>query len=52
MLTSTFKANYPNWKNGENDVFHEREPQYPVYSLPFRGKTTNLLTYTDGKIDL
>jgi len=38
--TSSYQANYPNWKNGNNDVFHEREPQYPVYSVPFRGASS------------
>ena len=23
---SNYQSNYPNWKNGHNDVFHEKEP--------------------------
>lgn len=37
---SSYQANYPNWKNGHNDVFHEKEPQYPIYSVPFRGASS------------
>lgn len=38
--TSSYNAAFPNWDNGKNDVFHEKEPQYPYYSLPFNGGST------------
>ena len=47
---SSYQANFPNWKNGHNDIFHEKEPQYPVYSVPFRGSTSYKQTYTADKI--
>ena len=34
---SSYQKNFPNWMNGKNDVFHEKAPVYPFYSLPFRG---------------
>ena len=34
---SSYAKNFPNWQNGNKDVFHEKEPQYPFYSLPFKG---------------
>ena len=47
---SSYQANYPNWKNGHNDVFIEKEPQYPIYSVPFRGASSYKQTFTDDKI--
>jgi hypothetical protein len=34
---SHYQAEFPNWQNGKNDIYHERHPQYPYYSLPFKG---------------
>ena len=28
---SSYMANFPNWDNGKNDIFHEKHPQYPYY---------------------
>ena len=44
---SAYAKAFPNWKNGAGDVFYEKEPQYPYYSLPFKGESTNNKTYTD-----
>lgn len=32
-----------NW--GPNEIIHEKSPQYPYYSLPFAGESTNNKTY-------
>eukprot|EP00347_Sterkiella_histriomuscorum_P016390 403353370 len=37
-----YQMDYPDW--GKNLVFREKNPQYPVYSLPFKGKSA----YNDG----
>jgi hypothetical protein len=37
VSSSSYQKNFPNWLNGNNDVFHEKAPVYPFYSLPFRG---------------
>ena len=43
---------FPNWRNGEsNDLFHEKHPQYPVYSLPHRGNSTYKDTFIPDKIE-
>ena len=42
---------YPNWKNGHKDIFHEKEPQYPVYSLPFRAGTSYANQYLEDNLD-
>lgn len=36
---STYQAEFPHWQNGKNDVYHEKSPQYPFYSLPFKGNS-------------
>ena len=35
--SSTYKADFPDWKAQPHHI--EKHPQYPVYSLPFKGKT-------------
>jgi len=45
-LTSSYQMNYPNWKNGNADIFHEKHPQYPVYSLPFKDTSQYKMAYT------
>jgi len=45
-LNSTYKMRYPDWKNGNADIFHEKHPQYPIYSLPFNSSTQYKNTYT------
>ena len=37
--TSNYQKSYPNWRNGQGDIFHEKEPQFPFYSLPFKGES-------------
>ena len=50
--TSTNMMNYPNWKNGvTKDIFHEKQPQFPVYSLPFGGQSTYKVTFVPDKIE-
>jgi ATPase subunit of ABC transporter with duplicated ATPase domains len=44
--TSSYKASFPDWDNGKNDVFHEKHPQYPYYSLPFNGGSTYKNNFT------
>lgn len=41
QATSHYQQLFPNWKNGGGkDIFHEKHPQFPVYSLPYRVSTT------------
>jgi hypothetical protein len=47
---SSYQKNFPNWENGKADVFHERHPQYPFYSMPFRGQSSYKGTYSGDKI--
>lgn len=50
--TSHYQTLFPNWKNGDGkDIFHEKHPQFPVYSLPFRGTTSYKHTFVPEKID-
>ena len=44
---SSYHASFPNWDNGKNDVFHEKHPQYPYYSLPFNGGSTYKNNFTE-----
>ena len=44
---SAYAKAFPNWQNGPGDVFYEKQPQYPYYSLPFKGESTNNKTYTE-----
>ena len=37
--SSSYQAGFPNWKNGSNDIYHEKHPQFPYYSLPFKGNS-------------
>ena len=34
---SAYKSEFPNW--GASDFLIEKAPQYPVYSLPFKGQS-------------
>lgn len=52
QTTSHYQQIFPNWKNGDGkDIFHEKHPQFPVYSLPFRGETSYKQTYVPDKMD-
>ncbi len=43
---SHYQAEYPNWQNGSGDIYHERHPQYPYYSLPFKGESSYKQSFT------
>ena len=45
--SSAYAASYPNWNNGNNDIFHEKHPQFPYYSLPFNGGSTYKNNFTE-----
>ena len=45
--TSSYHASFPDWDNGKNDIFHEKHPQYPYYSLPFNGGSTYKNNFTE-----
>lgn len=45
--TSSYNASFPNWDNGRNDIFHEKHPQFPYYSLPFNGGSTYKQNFTE-----
>lgn len=47
---SSYQASFPNWDNGKKDVFHEKHPQYPYYSLPFKGESTYKNNFTDAQL--
>jgi hypothetical protein len=47
---SSYAAAFPNWDNGKHDVFHEKHPQYPFYSVPFRGQSSYQNSFTGDKI--
>lgn len=47
---SHYMAEYPNWQNGKNDIYHERQPQYPYYSIAFKGDSTYKQTYTEEQM--
>lgn len=49
--TSHYSTNFPNWKNGKQDVFHEKHPQYAFYQVPHRGISNYQREHTSGKID-
>lgn len=42
-------AEFPNWKNG-GDIYHERHPQYPYYSIPFKGDSTYKRNFTEEQM--
>ena len=50
VQTSSYKASYPDWDNGKDDIFHERHPQFPFYSLPFQGESTYAKNHTERQI--
>ena len=47
--TSSYHASFPDWDNGKNDIFHEKHPQYPYYSLPFNGGSTYKNNFTEQR---
>ena len=44
---SSYAKAFPNWRNGHNDIFHEKSPQYPFYSLPFKGESSYKQSFTE-----
>ncbi len=48
--SSCYAAAFPNWENGKGDIFHEKHPQYPFYSVPFRGQSSYKSSFTGDKI--
>ena len=44
---SAYKSEYPNW--GASDHLIEKTPQYPVYSLPFKGQSVYAETFQNSK---
>lgn len=50
QLSSSYQQSFPNWKNGQADVFHEKHPQYPVYSLPFRANSSYKVSFTSDQM--
>ena len=47
LAQSSYMKSFPNWKNGHNDVFHEKQPQFPFYSLPFKGDSNYAQNFTE-----
>lgn len=47
QMTSSYAAAYPDWDNGKNDIFHEKHPQFPYYSLPFQGESSYAKVHND-----
>jgi hypothetical protein len=48
--TSHYQQLYPDWRNGQ-DVLIEKTPQFPVYSLPFRGASSYKQTFRPDTIE-
>lgn len=42
-VKSAYQNEFQNW--GPNEVIHERDPQYPYYSLPFKGTSNYSQTF-------
>ena len=49
VSSSSYQKNFPNWMNGRNDVFHEKAPVYPIYSLPFQGASFYKEQFSDAQ---
>ncbi|CDW76087.1 UNKNOWN [Stylonychia lemnae] len=47
---SSYMAGFPNWNNGHQDVYHEKHPQYPYYSLPFKGSSSYQNSFTEEQM--
>ncbi len=46
---TAYQAEFMNW--GANEIIHEKEPQYPYYSLPFKGNSNYAQTFCGGSSD-
>ena len=47
LAQSSYMKNFPNWQNGQGDIFHEKQPQFPFYSLPFKGESNYQQSFTE-----
>jgi hypothetical protein len=47
MGRSCYAQEFPNWKNGQEDIYHEKRPQFPYYSLPFAGRSSYQRNHTE-----
>lgn len=43
---TTYQSSFKNW--GPNEIIHEKDPQYPFYSLPFNGNSSYARTFCGG----
>jgi hypothetical protein len=48
-MKSSYQSEFQNW--GANEIIHEKNPQYPYYSLPFKGNTNYARTFCGGSDD-
>jgi hypothetical protein len=48
-MKSAYQQEFQNW--GPNEVIHEKDPQYPCYSLPFKGTSAYARTFCGGSND-
>ena len=46
---SSYQSDFQNW--GPNEIIHEKDPQYPYYSLPFKGNSWYARTFWGGSND-
>jgi hypothetical protein len=44
---SSYSANFLNWEISKHGILHEKKPQYPVYSLPFKGESSYNKTHSE-----
>ena len=49
--SSSYAQCFVDWNNGRDDVFHEKHPQYPYYSLPFQGSSTYAKSFSKAQIE-
>ena len=50
VAMSSYSAGFPNWKNGKQDIYHEKHPQFPYYSLPFKGNSNYKNNFTEEQM--
>jgi len=50
ILSSSYANNFVNWRNGNRDVYIEKKPQYPVYTLPFKGESGYKESFTKEQL--
>ena len=47
LAQSSYMKYFPDWRNGQGDIFHEKHPQFPFYSLPFKGESNYKQSFTE-----